>query len=236
MGLNQAFLSQYMAGRPRALDETKRRKIAGILGVQEDLLRSEALPIEAEEALARPVRGRVGLRDLPLWLAGTHGVIDDGTGDLPEAFVPRIDPLLGNSAAWAAKVVDAGMAPCLSVGDTAYFDPLDPPTVGDIVCLVQELPDKQGRQRRIGLVMSYEDRRLTLAPCVVPADEQQPQNTPTSRILEDSQRRMAGERRRLVPASSSPGPGSSQAVGPKPYEIEIQPHMQIGRLVGMLRR
>jgi hypothetical protein len=194
MGMNTAYMHQFIyRGSPKKLDEDKRRQLAAITGLDERLLISDnesVADVSAQGAPpSRPLRGRAGLRDLPLWRASTEGEIDTRNDDMPDAFVPRLEALLGNSKAWACRVVDRGLAPCLSIGDTAFFDPLDPAQPGDIVCLVQATPT--GMERRLGICRGVSRSEIALSGHIAGANE---------------------------------------------MRIELQPHMQIGRFIGMLRR
>ena len=198
---NPAYISQYIAGKgPKQLDEKRRKKMAALIGVEEKLLipdepqpRNQG-PIEphAWDAAARmPLRGRTGVRDLPLWPASARGEIQYGSNDIPTAYVPRIEALLGNGAAFACRVIDGGLEPCLHVGDIAFFDPGDPVRPGDMMCLVQAMPNEIGTKRRLGVCDQISRSHLSITGGVT-----------------DGQ----------------------------PDQVKLEPHMQLGRMVGLLRR
>lgn len=191
IGMNQAYLSQFIdRGSPKKLREEVRRKLAVVLQCDENMLRHDDDPVEAgpiESDTPKPLRSRAGLHDVPIWRASSVGGIEIAGRDDPEGMAVRLEPLVGMGEAWACRAIDDGLAPAIQLGDTLYFDPIDPPRPGDVVCLADVGP--KGTRRRLGILRALDGRHVVIG-----------------RVENEDEK------------------------------ITLQPHMKVGRMVGLLRR
>lgn len=172
IGKNPAYVQQYIErGSPKKMHEDDRRKLADLAGCDERLLVPRQTPLiesfASEVMRKQPVHRRADMHDLPLWLASTAGELVDVDLSTPPAYVLRLEQFNANSLAWACRVMDDGLKPCLQIGDTAFFDPLDPARPGDLVCLVRVLTDKHAVERRLGICEDLSRTSIWLSSSVI---------------------------------------------------------------------
>ncbi len=161
LGKNDAYIQQFLKrGVPAQLDEDVRGPLAGMLGIDEDLLRgpSSKLPKReyvkgnptAHESLVvgqdRATIGLVSEQNAPAIMPGAQlvgdkdlpvfGTAQGGSGalivtDQPVDWVVRPDPLLRVRDGYGMIVTGDSMAPMHRSGSTALVNPHLPPRNGD---------------------------------------------------------------------------------------------------------
>lgn len=170
LGMSHSYIQQFLKrGSPRRIPEELRHKLAGILGVEEALLRGSgggksSLPGMGTMAPA-PVPDVPGLlRDLPVRegaICGEDGAFDfeSQTADL----VPRPRRLVGVSGAYALYIRGDSMSPWKEHGELIYVHPGIPVRPSDYV-VVQLKPARGGEAHPayIKRLVGQTDREIKL--------------------------------------------------------------------------
>jgi hypothetical protein len=133
MGRNSSYLFQFLKrGSPVELHEKDRKVLAGVLGLDENLLRINTTDV-ANAPVAGIVSRRVaiaGSKDLPLHRVTSRGrqtVYARAAKDVCE----RPPVLVDAPNAFAILIAGDDLDPIWRVGDTVYFDPESPLRAGD---------------------------------------------------------------------------------------------------------
>lgn len=145
IGRNHAYLQQYLRrGSPRELPESARHRLAPLLGMSSDDLRSTAPPPGSGQ-LEGDLRGTGSLRthdraDLPVY-ASAEGVGCMIVTRKPIGYVSRPAPLLSVRDGYGCYMIGDSMSPAYEQGDLLLIHPGRPGRIGDDCVFVRDHAD-----------------------------------------------------------------------------------------------
>lgn len=165
IGRASPYLHQYFRRKsPWNLSGDDRNVLARMIGVEPSQLisppKERATRKDAEpEQGGSFMRGRAGVRDLPVMTIGTDfPVIEDGEINV---HMERPARLFGVSKAYGAKAVDDGLGPLVTKGDVLLFDPSDVIQEGDVAAVLEPTPDGHIKAHA-GIVSAIDMREIIL--------------------------------------------------------------------------
>ncbi|MBM3648006.1 MAG: helix-turn-helix transcriptional regulator [Alphaproteobacteria bacterium] len=145
LGRNHAYLQQYlMRGSPRELPEAVRHRLAPLLGLSPDSLRSTPPPGAAAGpgGDARAGAPRLDERaDLPVYASAEAGSGTIVITNEPIDFVRRPEPLLSVRDGYGCYVIGDSMGPAYEQGDLLLVHPGRPVRPGDDCVFVRDQGD-----------------------------------------------------------------------------------------------